>query len=129
MSPAVRKKVGGLLVRDHTIISDGFNGTISGFDNCCETDEGTTKEEVIHAEMNCILKLTHNANVAPGSTMYLTLTPCKPCTKVVIRAGVTRIVASEFYRDIDALEWIFKKNIRFTYVNVGKLCDNYHPLY
>lgn len=118
MSVAQRMKVGALLVRDHTIISDGFNGTISGFDNCCETTDGVTKDEVIHAEANCILKLTHNANTAPGSTMYLTLSPCKPCTALVIRAGVSRVVFADFYRDISSLEWIFKKNLRMTYINL-----------
>lgn len=97
LSRAKRKKVGALIVKDERIISDGFNGTPIGFDNCCELD-GHTKPEVLHAESNAITKLATSTQSSEGSTLYLTLSPCYECAKLIIQARIIRVVFSELYR-------------------------------
>ena len=99
LSHCNRKQVGAIIVKDGMIISDGYNGTPSGFDNCCENDAGETHWYVLHAEANAILKVaksTHNCN---GATLYLTLSPCKDCSKLVHQAGITRVVFINKYKD------------------------------
>jgi len=102
LSYAERKKVGCLIVKDTQIISEGYNGTPTGFDNACEyyshVDEMYTKPEVLHAESNAITKLARSTNSSSGSTLYVTLAPCFDCSKLIIQAGVTRVIFKDNYR-------------------------------
>jgi len=99
LSHCQRKQVGALIVRDDMIISDGYNGTPSGFDNCCENDLGETHWYVLHAEANAILKVAKSTNNAKGATLYLTLSPCKDCSKLILQAGIMRVVFIQLYKD------------------------------
>ena len=99
LSHCQRKQVGALIVRDDMIISDGYNGTPSGFDNCCENDLGETHWYVLHAEANAILKVAKSTNNAKGATLYLTLSPCKDCSKLILQAGISRVVFIQLYKD------------------------------
>jgi dCMP deaminase len=103
-----RNQVGCLIVKDRTIISDGYNGTPSGFPNVCEDCEGKTLPTVLHAEANSITKLSRSTNSAEGATLYVTLSPCFDCAKLIIQAGIKRIVYSETYRNTDSFS-LFKK--------------------
>lgn len=99
LSHCIRKQVGAIIVKDDMIISDGYNGTPSGFDNCCENDTGQTHWYVLHAEANAILKVAKSANNAKGATLYLTLSPCKDCSKLILQAGIKRVVYIDLYKD------------------------------
>jgi dCMP deaminase len=99
LSHCHRKQVGALIVKDDMIISDGYNGTPSGFDNCCENDNGETHWYVLHAEANAILKVAKSTNNAKGATLYLTLSPCKECSKLILQAGIIRVVYIDLYKD------------------------------
>lgn len=99
LSHCHRKQVGALIVKDDMIISDGYNGTPSGFDNCCENDNGETHWYVLHAEANAILKVAKSTNNAKGATLYLTLSPCKDCSKLILQAGIIRVVYMGLYKD------------------------------
>jgi len=119
LSKAERKKVGCLIVKDGQIISDGYNGTPSGFNNECEHDSYKnglpiliTKPEVLHAESNALMKLAKSTNSSTGSTIYLTMSPCFDCAKLIIQAGVVRVVCSEAYRIKDGVEFLEKNNIQ-----------------
>ena len=116
LSCAERKKVGALLVKDGIIIADGFNGTPSGFENECESD-GVTKWYVLHAEANAILKVARSTQNCEGSTLYVTMSPCKECTKLIIQAGIKRVVYSEEYRDTESLGILKKAQIFCEYIN------------
>jgi len=98
-----RKKVGALIVKDQMIISDGYNGTPSGFTNDCEDANGDTNWFVLHAEANAITKLSKSTQSADGATLYLTLSPCKECCKLIIQSGIKRIIYKEEYRDTSGL--------------------------
>lgn len=103
-----RRQVGALLVKDRMIISDGYNGTPAGFENICEDDEGHTKPYVLHAEANAITKVAKSGNNSKGATMYVTTAPCLECAKLIIQAGITRLVYKDDYRisdGIDLLKW------------------------
>jgi dCMP deaminase len=106
LSHCTRKKVGALLVRDNMIISDGYNGTPSGFPNPCEDDQGDTYWYVLHAEANAILKIARSANDAKGSTLYITLSPCKECCKLILQAGIRRMVYINEYKDTTGLDFL-----------------------
>jgi len=106
LSHCTRKKVGELLVRDNMIISDGYNGTPSGFPNSCEDERGDTHWYVLHAEANAILKIARSANDAKGSTLYITLSPCKECCKLILQAGIRRLVYIQEYKDITGLDFL-----------------------
>ncbi len=106
LSHCTRKKVGALLVRDNMIISDGYNGTPSGFPNSCEDDNGDTHWYVLHAEANAILKIARSANDAKESTLYITLSPCKECCKLILQAGIRRMVYIHEYKDTTGLEFL-----------------------
>jgi len=106
LSHCTRKKVGALLVRDNMIISDGYNGTPSGFPNPCEDLHGDTHWYVLHAEANAILKIARSANDAKGSTLYITLSPCKECCKLILQAGIRRLVYIHEYKDTTGLEFL-----------------------
>ncbi|MBD5328595.1 MAG: dCMP deaminase family protein [Bacteroides sp.] len=103
-SYCVRRKVGALIVKDKMIISDGFNGTPSGFPNICESEEGVTFPYVLHAEANAITKVARSNNSSEGSTLYVTASPCMECSKLIIQAGIKRVVFSELYRITDGLD-------------------------
>ena len=104
LSKSKRKKVGALVVKDGTIISDGYNGTPTGFPNDCEDIDGNTPWYVLHAEANAILKTARSTQDISGSTLYLTLSPCKDCSKLIIQSGIKRIVYLEDYRDLDGIK-------------------------
>lgn len=99
-----RRKVGALLVKDKAIISDGFNGTPSGFPNICEDNSGATHPYVLHAEANAITKVARSNNSSEGSTLYVTTSPCMECSKLIIQAGIRKVVFSELYRITDGLD-------------------------
>lgn len=106
LSHCQRKQVGALIVRDDMIISDGYNGTPSGFDNCCENDNGETHWYVLHAEANAILKVAKSTNNAKGATLYLTLSPCKDCSKLILQAGILRVVYMDLYKDDEGVRFL-----------------------
>ena len=99
-----RRKVGALLVKDKIIISDGYNGTPSGFPNVCESEEGVTLPYVLHAEANAITKVARSNNSSEGSTLYVSTSPCMECSKLIIQAGIKRVVFSDLYRITDGLD-------------------------
>ena len=103
-SYCVRRKVGALIVKGNMVISDGFNGTPSGFPNICEDDNDTTLPYVLHAEANAITKVARSNNSSDGSTLYVTASPCLECSKLIIQAGIKRVVFSELYRITDGIE-------------------------
>jgi dCMP deaminase len=93
-------------VKDEIIISDGFNGTPAGFDNCCENDEGLTHWYVLHAEANAILKVAKSTNNCKGATLYLTHSPCRDCSKLVLQSGIIRVVFQQAYKDTSGIEFL-----------------------
>jgi len=105
LSHCERKKVGALIVKDGVIISDGYNGVPSGFDNCCEID-GKTKWFVLHAEANAILKCAKHGHSCDGGTLYQTHSPCKDCSKLILQSGIKRIVYIDKYKDLSGLEFL-----------------------
>jgi len=111
LSYCKRKQVGALIVKDRMIISDGYNGTPSGFENCCEDEDGKTHWYVLHAEANAILKLAASTQSAKGATLYLTLSPCKECSKLILQAGITRLVYINEYSDDDGISFLRNHNI------------------
>lgn len=106
-----RRKVGALLVKDKMIISDGFNGTPVGFENICEDEEGRTKPYVLHAEANAITKVAESNNSSKGATLYVTTSPCIECAKLIIQAGIKRIVFAELYRLTEGIELLKRAGI------------------
>ena len=113
-----RRKVGALLVKDKMIISDGFNGTPQGFENVCEDENGNTKSYVLHAEANAITKLARSNNSSDGATLYVTAAPCIECAKLIIQAGIRRVVYSEKYRLEDGLQLMSKAGIQLDYIEL-----------
>ena len=111
LSHCNRKQVGALIVRDKMIISDGYNGSPTGFDNRCEDENGNTKWHVLHAEANAILKVASSTQSCFGATLYLTLSPCKECSKLILQAGIKRLVYSIAYKDIAGLDFLKTANI------------------
>lgn len=106
-----RRKVGALLVKDKMIISDGYNGTPSGFPNVCESEEGVTLPYVLHAEANAITKVARSNNSSEGSTLYVTASPCMECSKLIIQSGIKRVVFSDLYRITDGLDLLREAGI------------------
>ena len=111
LSHCMRKKVGAIIVKDGMIISDGYNGTPSGFDNCCENELGETQWYVLHAEANAILKVAKSTNNCSGATLYLTLSPCKDCSKLVIQSGIKRVVFQNGYKDPEGINFLVQAGI------------------
>lgn len=111
LSHCSRKQVGAIIVKDNIIIADGFNGTPSGFENCCETDQGDTHWYVLHAEANAILKLARSNNRGTNSTLYITLSPCRDCSKLVLQAGIKRVVYMNGYKDTTGIDFLTKAGI------------------
>ena len=116
-SYCVRRKVGALVVKDKMIISDGYDGTPSGFENVCEDDNNVTKPYVLHAEANAITKLARSSNNSDGSTLYVTAAPCIECSKLIIQSGIKRVVYGEKYRLEEGIELLRKANIEVNYLN------------
>ena len=112
-----RRQVGALVVKDKMIISDGYNGTTSGFENVCEDENNVTKPYVLHAEANAITKLARSNNNSDGSTLYVTASPCIECAKLIIQAGIKRVVYGEKYRLEDGIELLKRANIEVQYLN------------
>ena len=112
-----RRKVGALVVKDKLIISDGYNGTPSGFENVCEDADNVTKPYVLHAEANAITKLARSNNNSDGSTLYITDSPCIECAKLIIQAGIKRVVFAQKYRLVDGLELLQRANIELLHIN------------
>ena len=111
LSHCHRKKVGALIVKDRMIISDGYNGTPSGFENPCEDEENYTKWYVLHAEANAILKVAASTQSCVGATLYLTLSPCRECSKLIHQAGIKRVVYSKKYKDDSGLIFLKKAGV------------------
>ena len=106
-----RRQVGALIVKGRMIISDGFNGTPTGFENFCEDEEGYTKWYVLHAEANAILKVASSTQSCKGATLYITMSPCKECSKLIHQAGIVRVVYKEGYKDDSGLKFLKKAGI------------------
>ena len=115
-SYCIRKQVGALLVKDKMIISDGYNGTPSGFENECEDDHETTKSYVLHAEATAITKVAKSNNSSEGSTLYITTSPCMECSKLIIQSGITRVVYQEKYRITDGLDLLERAKIELVHL-------------
>jgi len=111
-----RRQVGALVVKEGMIISDGYNGTPSGFENVCEDDSGLTKPYVLHAEANAITKLARSSNNSDGATIYITASPCIECAKLIIQAGIRRVVYGEKYRLTDGVELLERAGIEVVYL-------------
>ncbi|MEZ3591191.1 MAG: dCMP deaminase family protein [Muribaculaceae bacterium] len=111
-----RRQVGALIVKDKMIISDGFNGTPAGFENICEDEHGLTKPYVLHAEANAITKVAQSNNSSDGSTLYVTASPCVECSKLIIQAGIRRVVFNDLYRLTDGLDLLQRAGIECVHI-------------
>ena len=118
LSHCDRKKVGAIIVKDGMIIADGYNGTPSGFDNCCENDNGDTHWYVLHAEANAILKLARSSNSAEGATLYITLSPCRDCAKLIHQSGIVRVVYKKEYKDRSGLDFLKSANVETELITI-----------
>lgn len=116
-----RRQVGALIIKDRMIVSDGYNGTPSGFENFCEDEEGYTKWYVLHAEANAILKMASSTNSSQGATLYLTLSPCKECSKLVHQSGIKRLVYIQRYKDDSGLKFLEKAGIELVQISKNEL--------
>ena len=112
LSYCKRKQVGALIVKDRMIISDGYNGTPTGFENICEDDENYTKWYVLHAEANAILKVASSTQSCKGATLYVTLSPCRDCSKLIHQSGIIRVVYSIEYKDTSGIEFLKKAGVQ-----------------
>ncbi len=117
LSQCNRKQVGAIIVKDEIIISDGFNGTPAGFDNCCENDEGLTHWYVLHAEANAILKVAKSTRNCKGATLYLTHSPCRDCSKLVLQSGIKRVVYKEAYKDPAGIDFLRNAGLEMVHIN------------
>jgi len=116
LSYCQRKQVGAIIVRDRMIISDGYNGTPSGFENCCEDEEGLTQWYVLHAEANAILKVARSTQSCDNATLYITLSPCKECSKLIHQSGIKRVVYQNGYRDTSGVDFLIKAGIEVSQI-------------
>lgn len=116
LSHCKRKQVGSIIVKDNMIISDGYNGSPTGFDNCCEDEDGKTHWYVLHAEANAILKVAKSTNNAKGATLYLTHSPCKECSKLILQAGINRLVYMEDYKDASGITFLQSAGLEITQI-------------
>lgn len=120
-SYCIRKKVGALIVKDKMIISDGYNGTPSGFENICEEENGTTKQYVLHAEANAITKVAKSSNNCDNATLYVTTSPCLECSKLIVQSGIKKVVFKELYRITDGLEILKRAGIEVVHLPESKV--------
>ena len=118
LSHCERKKVGALIVKDRMIISDGYNGTPTGFDNCCEDENGETRWYVLHAEANALTKIAKSNHNADGATLYITLSPCKECSKLILQAGIKRVVYLNAYKDDSGLKFLEESGIELCKIDI-----------
>jgi len=116
-SYCIRKKVGALIVKDKMIISDGYNGTPSGFENICEDEDGSTKAYVLHAEANAITKVAKSNNNCENATLYVTTSPCLECSKLIIQSGIKRVVFKELYRITDGIDLLKRAGVEVVHLN------------
>ncbi|MFL0062513.1 dCMP deaminase family protein [Tenacibaculum maritimum] len=116
LSHCDRKQVGALIVKDRMIISDGFNGTPSGFENFCEDEDGYTKWYVLHAEANAILKVASSTQSCKGATLYITLSPCKECSKLIHQSGIKTVVYTDKYKDTSGLDFLQKAGVELIHL-------------
>ena len=114
-SYCVRRKVGALLVKNQMIISDGYNGTPSGFENICEDENNVSKPYVLHAEANALTKVARSNNSSDGATLYVTASPCHECSKLIIQSGIKRVVYGEEYRIMDGVELLKRAGIKWSF--------------
>ena len=121
LSHCDRRKVGALIVKDRMIISDGYNGTPSGFENPCEDEDGYTKWYVLHAEANAILKVANSTQSCQNATLYITLSPCKECSKLIHQSGITRVVYVQAYKDSEGIDFLKKANVEVTHIKEEEL--------
>lgn len=112
-----RRKVGAILVKDKMIISDGYNGTPAGFENVCEDEAGVTKPYVLHAEANAITKVARSNNSSDGSTLYVTASPCVECAKLIIQAGIKRVVYNELYRITSGIDLLARAGVECVHID------------
>ena len=117
LSHCKRRQVGALIVKDKMIISDGYNGTPTGFDNNCEDDENYTKWYVLHAEANAITKVSSSTQSSKGATLYVTLSPCRDCSKLIFQAGIIRVVYYEEYKDRSGLDFLIEGGVEVTQIS------------
>jgi dCMP deaminase len=111
LSYCKRKQVGAIIVRDRMIISDGYNGTPTGFENCCEDESGLTNWYVLHAEANAILKVARSTQTCDGATLYITLSPCQECSKLIHQSGIKRVVYQHGYRDTTGVDFLMQAGV------------------
>jgi dCMP deaminase len=116
LSHCNRKQVGAIIVKDSMIISDGYNGTPSGFENCCEDENEKTRWYVLHAEANAIMKVAKSTNNSDGATLYITLSPCKECSKLVFQSGIKRVVYLNYYKDDSGLKFLEKAGVEVVHI-------------
>jgi dCMP deaminase len=116
LSYCKRKQVGALIVKNKTIISDGYNGTPSGFENICEDEEGYTKWYVLHAEANAILKVASSTQSCQGGTLYITMSPCQGCSKLIHQAGIKRLVYHQAYKDTSGVQFLEKAGVEICHI-------------
>lgn len=117
LSYCQRKKVGAIIVKDKMIISDGYNGTPSGFENCCEDNEGLTKWYVLHAEANAILKVAKSTQSCVNATLYITMSPCRECSKLIHQSGITRVVYMADYKDKEGIVFLEKAGVEVVQIS------------
>ena len=111
LSYCKRRQVGAIIVKNRMIISDGYNGTPTGFENVCEDEDNYTKWYVLHAEANAILKVASSTQSCDGATLYVTLSPCRECSKLIHQSGISRVVFSEAYKDLSGVEFLKKAGV------------------
>ncbi|WP_010523116.1 deoxycytidylate deaminase [Aquimarina agarivorans] len=116
LSHCKRKQVGAVIVKDRMIISDGYNGTPTGFENPCEDQDGLTKWYVLHAEANAILKVAASTQSCKGATLYITLSPCKECSKLIYQSGIKRVVYQTHYKDDSGLKFLEKAGVEISHI-------------
>ena len=116
LSHCSRKQVGALIVKERMIISDGYNGTPTGYDNCCENEEGETLWYVLHAEANALTKIAKSNHNTNGATLYITLSPCKECSKLILQAGINRVVYINGYKDSSGLDFLKQSGVQVTHI-------------
>jgi dCMP deaminase len=116
LSYCKRKQVGAIIVKGRMIISDGYNGTPSGFENCCEDEQNLTKWYVLHAEANAISKVARSTQSCEGATLYITLSPCKDCSKLIHQSGIKRVVYLEEYKDCSGVDFLKKAGVEVSYI-------------
>jgi len=116
LSHCKRKQVGALIVKEKMIISDGYNGSPTGFDNCCEDESGDTKWMVLHAEANAILKVAASTQSSEGATLYVTLSPCRDCSKLILQSGIKRVVYANAYKDLSGVDFLKQAGIKVEHI-------------